>query len=449
MGRRILLCLLVLGSALSAGLLLRQDTRPNVVLIIIDTLRADKLGAYGFPLVTSPELDALASKGARFDRVITQACWTRSSIGSMLTSLYPRRLGIYKERWDILKNEFTTLPEVLKGAGFHTLGVTANPNINSLFNFHQGFDFHQDSNVVFNWMEPVEGQVKLNKDSTPILKAHQIFPMVLEKMAQAPSFPAYAQVNIMDVHAWEKIPETQIDADLAGRPDSRYLQTVRIASKQVGDFVAKVLALPGWENTLFVITSDHGEGLFDHPDVPNSTRHGNVLYESNAVVPLILFHARSKLLKGQVIREPVRMLELMPTVLDYIGIEPPNKFDGVSTLPLIKNGAFSAEDPRPEIFITESTWKKNVNKIAIYDQNWKYIDNRDGWPQVLPRELQRETPENGIRTDKGEQHPQLREQLRARVAEWEAQHPAAEPAQPGEGPSPQELEQLKTLGYLK
>ena len=118
-----------------------SPSKPNIVLIIIDTLRADMLGAYGFPLPTSPELDSFSREGVRFSRVVTPNTWTRPSHGALLTSLHPRTLGLYQEKGEILANRFVTLAETLQNDGYFTVGATANPNINSAFNFQQGFDF--------------------------------------------------------------------------------------------------------------------------------------------------------------------------------------------------------------------------------------------------------------------------------------------------------------------
>jgi arylsulfatase A-like enzyme len=125
-------------SIAAAVVLLQNPSPPNVVLIIIDALRQDKLGAYGFSEETSPEIDRMARQGVRFDSVIAQSSWTRPSIGSMLTSQYPRTLGIYKEKDEVLPHDAVTLAEVLKEAGYTTIGATANANINSSFNFQQG-----------------------------------------------------------------------------------------------------------------------------------------------------------------------------------------------------------------------------------------------------------------------------------------------------------------------
>jgi len=148
-----------------------MHTRPNVVLIIIDTLRADKLGCYGFPGDISPELDKMAKKGVQFNNVIAQSSWTRPSIGSMLTSLYPRSLGIYKEKFDILADWYVSLPEILQAKGYSTVGITANPNINKFFNFDQGFDIYMDSHVIFNWMNPEKGKVPMSVKEGPVGKS--------------------------------------------------------------------------------------------------------------------------------------------------------------------------------------------------------------------------------------------------------------------------------------
>ena len=146
----------VAGGPLAAG-------QPNVVLIIIDTLRADQVGAYGSAAGATPELDALAARGVRFDRVIAQSPWTRPSIGAMLTGCYPRTLGIYDEMDQALDGRFTTLAEALKAAGYTTLGVHSNPNINAFFNFDQGFDAYIDSEVWYGFMHPEPGQQRFGQ----------------------------------------------------------------------------------------------------------------------------------------------------------------------------------------------------------------------------------------------------------------------------------------------
>ena len=141
-----------------------SPSKPNVVLIIIDTLRADMLGAYGFPLPTSPEFDSYSRKGVRFSRVVASNTWTRPSHGALLTSLYPRTLGLYDEKGQILADHFVTLAETFQKHGYFTAGATANPNINSHYNFHQGFDVYVDTSVVLGWMAPGPGEHVVDVD---------------------------------------------------------------------------------------------------------------------------------------------------------------------------------------------------------------------------------------------------------------------------------------------
>jgi arylsulfatase A-like enzyme len=117
----------------------------------------------------------MARQGVRFDSVIAQSSWTRPSIGSMLTSQYPRTLGIYKEKDEVLPHDAVTLAEVLKEAGYTTIGATANANINSSFNFQQGFDHYIDSNVLYHWMDAPEGGAK-RKAKAPLPSARQCIP---------------------------------------------------------------------------------------------------------------------------------------------------------------------------------------------------------------------------------------------------------------------------------
>lgn len=447
--------ILVIGIAviaLLAGIVIfnrssSSGKKPNVVFIIIDTLRADKLGSYGVGLPLSPELDSLAQQGVLYERVISQSSWTRPSIGSMLTSIQPRILGIFKEQWDKLGDQFVTLAETLKENGYYTIGVTANPNINSFFNFNQGFNIYIDSDVVFPWMDKVEGKRAATKTNRP-KPATDIFRIALEQLEQHKGdLPIYLQINIMDVHAWHRMRPENIDADLRDQKDARYLQTVRVASREVGKFVEAVKNLPGLENTLFVITSDHGEGLSDHPAVPKSTKHGNLLYESHVIVPLILYNSVDPDLTGKRISQPVRQLELMPTILDYLGIKPPTGVEGVSTLPAIKDPTVTLE--LPENFVTETNWR-NVDKIAVYTDGWKYIENRDNWPGVNPKELQLQGGlENGVLTDQISNQPEVASHLERGLSSWEKIFPKGHATASKAQPSNKEVEQLRSLGYLK
>ncbi|MCP4645066.1 MAG: sulfatase [bacterium] len=427
-----------------------DSPRPNVVLLIIDTLRADMLGSYGFDDPVSPELDAMAAEGVRFHYPIAQCSWTRPSIGSLITSRYPRTLGLYKERDEALNDRFVTLAEALQGHGYTTFGITANPVINSVFNMHQGFDTYIDSAVVFKWMKDMDVAVDarapvVGRDRLP--SAMHLYDQTLEFATAHPEEPCLVYLNIMEMHeAWrgrKSLTRPELRGKHKGRPSSGYLDALHQVSLDTHGFAQQLTSLPGWEDTFFVILSDHGQGLGSHPSVTFSTAHGRLLYESQVRVPLILW--RREGLKPANIARPVRLLDVMPTILEYVGAVGPEGMDGMSLLPLL-----GGEDlPLPDLLMTETQYRK-YDKVGVYGREWKLFDNRDGHWGVNPLELQRVgVTENGKRTDCVKGHPEIAEKLRAHMAAWEAAHPRV-PATPcTRDLTDAEREQLEAIGYLK
>lgn len=418
---------------------------PNVVLIVIDTLRQDKLGTYGFPKATSPEIDLMAERGVRFDRVIAQSSWTRPSIGSLLTSQYPRTLGIYKERDQVLPDDFVTLAEALHEAGYTTLGATANANINASFNFHQGFDSYLDSTVLLRWMRD-------SNEATPqgeqrLQSARQIFDSLLAQVKEHGAPPYYLQANVMEVHEHhdERMDLSAYEAPFSGEPASRYLAAIRLVSAEIARFRGKLSALPEFERTLFVIVSDHGEGLNDHAPVEDSAGHGRLLYESQVLVPVILYATDGSLPRGKVVTTPSRLLDVMPTLLDYLGLDAPPGVAGTSMMAAVDG----LEPSRlPEHFVAETEFRSS-NVVAIYGPRWEYVEHRAPHVGTDPRELQdTRVPERGTKTNQLEAYPATGVELKTYLQEWERAHPRAEPTAPAAPLQALEEEQLRALGYL-
>ncbi|HVR70226.1 MAG TPA: sulfatase [Vicinamibacteria bacterium] len=458
---RVPLAVLAAGIAALAQCSRGAPARPNVVLVILDTLRADALGCYNdaYPDL-SPEIDALARQGARFLDVTAQSSWTRPSVGSLLTSVYPRTLGIHGERWDVLPDGFVTLAEALRAAGYETVGVTANPNLNEVFNFHQGFDTYVESAVVWDWMRPAPGQKQGGRKQT-LPDSERILERMLDHARSRTSRrPLYMQIVLMEVHeGWKLVrPEFRTNyRGLVGAPKG-YWDGVRQVSFDLGRFVERLVALPGWRNTLFVITSDHGQGLGDHPAVTRSWGHGLLLYGSQVKVPLILYDPAAAAgrfsregtphsLRPQEVEGRVRLLDVMPTILDYVGVPAPPDVDGRSLTPLL-TGARKAPD-LPPYDVTE-TYYDGSDKRAVHSRSWTYIENRDGHEGVNARELQRAgASENGRLTDRIDEHPAVARELADYLRAWERRFPRRPATQPARGPSQDVVDQLKALGYIK
>lgn len=465
-----LLCLVFVAAPWSAG---QGETpassvrQPNVVLIIIDTLRADYLGCYGHTENPSPELDALSARGVRFADVLAQSSWTRTSIGCMTTSRYPRSLGLYKLKGEMLDDRFTTLAETFRAAGYRTLGVTANPVINSAFNMHQGFDEYVDSQIIFPWMGKAvkprdrwwflrpwllrsvkDEQGRTFKMDPRLNSAVDVYGTILRKVREEGRGPWFVQACIMEVHEAHRGRHSLTRPDhkrlFKGAENREYLCAVRQASKDTHDFVTELASLPGWDNSLFIIASDHGEGLDSHPHVPHSARHGRLLYESHVKVPLILYRPDGALEPG-VVPERVRLLDLMPTVLELAGVAGPPEMEGLSLAPLLPGRG--GEVALPKCFVTETQFGK-FDKSAVYGPMWKLFLNRDGHRNLSGVELQRVGMlEDGERTDAAGEHGNQTAAMQAFFEEWQRLHPAAEPTPCSGGLTEDEAEQIRAIGY--
>ncbi len=350
----------------------------------------------------------------------------------MLTSRYPRTLGIYTELEDALPDRFETLAEILRSHGYLTIGATANPNINSSYNFDQGFDDYVDSTALFRWMHDPEDPKSQEAPQTQ--DGVEIFTSLLERAPRSSDRPVYLQANIMEVH----------------RPagEAGYARLVRQASHLVGQFVERVRALPGWERTVFVITSDHGQGLSDHPalDRPGRT-HGFHVYDSQVDVPLILFSTADDLPRGRTVDHPVRLLDLLPTLLDVLGLGIPPDLDGVSLLPVILDETHALD--LPSYFVTESQFR-DVDAVGVYGGAWNYFENRAPLEGTDAYELQRAaSKENGAATNRIDSEPTKAAERAEFLARWEARYPKAEPSRRVQPLSDEERSQLESLGYLE
>ncbi|HIK60537.1 MAG TPA: hypothetical protein EYF98_07580 [Planctomycetes bacterium] len=433
-----------------------EAPRPsNIVLVIIDTLRADKVSSYGCEVDTSPALTVLAEQGMQFDSVIAQSSWTLPSVGSMLTSRYPRSLGLKMEDGQMVPDEAVTLAEILQREGYATFGITANPNLNSRYNFHQGFDHYSDSSVVFHRRDASIPEGAISYLNAPLRSTPEILAETLEfARGLGGDRPGYIQLNLMEVHEWIK-PDQYLRPEYRGLFEEEVAAPYLCAIRQVTDdtvaFIHDLASLPGWEDTLFIVTSDHGEGLGDHPDVPRSMGHGSLLYGSHIRVPWIVYNPiwQRGVGQGPSVRRvaaPLRLLDLVPTTLDALGVPVPPDCRGTSAWPLALGQTDRMDTP--EFMVTE-TYFRGVDKISAVGGQWQYINNRAKHPGVPRHELQaNDQRPNGIQTDvSSTQRGEVR-RMRAFLEDWELRHPSAEPVPLVGELSPEAEGQLRAIGYL-
>ncbi len=332
---------------------LAQRKDLNVLFILIDMLRADRLGSYGYPRATSPTIDYLAQHGVRFARHLSQSSWTKSSMASLWTSLYPLRAGV--TRYDEGLPEEAQLPaEILKQAGFRTVGLYRNGWVAPSFGFAQGFDTY-------------ERPIGTGVPATAIVRN----PTVREGATDLDAVRAAAEflkvrgkerwflyLHLMDLHEYLYDPSTAIfGSSYSDVYDSAILRTDRMIQQLLGD-----LATGGHlSNTLIAIGSDHGEAFLER----GFEGHARNLYRETQEVPLILAFP-FRLEPGLTIETRTQNVDLWPTLLDLLELPPLAPSDGRSRLPEIL--AAARGKPLPE---TQET------AVAFLDQTW-------GTPQMKP-----------------------------------------------------------------
>lgn len=334
---------------LSAWLFRPSPSGPNVVVVVVDTLRRDHLATYGYARQTAPFLDRLAREGAVFDG-LSPSSWTKPATASLLTGLHPlhhQAVG----RLDALPEPVETLGEILRERGYRTLGVSANGWISREFGFDQGFDelllldSHDQAEKVNEQVLPLAARL----EPPFFLYVHYIDP-------HAPYGPrtawnggelpaglrAQAPVTIESLAPFEM---QERPAEVLNRVRDLYDGEIRGADRGIEQLVRALRDQGLMEDTILVVTSDHGEEIGDH----GRMSHGLSLYEEVVRVPLVI-HAPDRIRAGRY--GLASLLDVLPTLADLVGFETPQGWtglDGISLAGALRGGAAPAT-PRPFLF---------------------------------------------------------------------------------------------------
>jgi len=312
--------------------------RLDVVVLVIDTLRADRVGVYGSDAGLTPTIDALAATGAVFERAYAQSSWTNPSVASLLTSRYQSQHGITNVM-TILPESESTLAEVFWLNGYLTAGFSANTGIAHERGFGQGYTNY----VVYQPEYGDDGPF----DAVPA-RAAVLNQGALEWLdAQPRSKPVFMWLQYMEPHFPYVLPEPLAELDGAPCPDPVkakmsdpdgpapapevmravelcYDASVKAADTAVAALVGELRRRGRLEHTIIAITSDHGEELREHGRVG----HGYTLYDEVIRVPLVI--ALPWNTHGLTVSKVVRLIDLAPTLLELAGIRPPKSFEGRS-----------------------------------------------------------------------------------------------------------------------
>ena len=311
----------------------RGDGRRSVVLISIDTLRADRIGCYGFSGVRTPAFDELARRGVRFERCVAQAPLTLPSHTTLLTGMSPVRHGVRDNGGFFAPPELRTMAEVFKDGGYRTGAVVGAYVLDSKWGLDQGFDFY------FDRFDTDREQGFSVADVQR--RGGEVIDEAVRWLGGNRGGPFFLFVHLYDPHTPYDPPPPFRD-EYRDRP---YLGEIAYADGEVGRLV-RFLANEGLEaTTTVVLCSDHGESLGEHGE----DTHGFFVYEETVRVPLIVAGPDISG-RGAVREETVSLSDVMPTILDLAGLDGPAEVEGRSLVPLLGGKKGGQESAYSETF---------------------------------------------------------------------------------------------------
>ena len=444
-GRRVLL---LVGLAFACSL--EPPGPPNVLLITIDTARADHFSVYGYSRDTTPVLRKFATEGVRFDAAYAPTATTAPTHASIFTGLYPpthRVLmnGIY------LDDAHETLAETLGLAGWASGAVVSSYVLHPKFNYGQGFenwdaDFSQ-ANVpdgVTAWEgDRVEGKFYGRADDTTRRAISW-----LKSLAGA-GRPFFLFVHYYDPHDPYQ-PPSEFAKRLPPLSDramdqtiSRYDAELAFTDAEIGRLLETLDDLELSENTLVVVAGDHGEGLMTHGHM----NHGVQIYEEAVRVPLLI-RWPNRIPGEKVVAEPMEIIDIAPTIADLAGVAVvPQAYAGRSLASRLL-GEERHIDERPiwlyrrtyQGSMVSRTWAKG-EQFGIREGRWKYILG----PSEGTEELFDLVADPGEKNNVRGQHPEVATRLAAKVEVWRREHTREDPEEVGV--TPEDRRRLKALGY--
>src|SRR5437588_12479462 len=304
-------CFLVLPPTFAAG-----NPTTNVVIVTIDTLRADHLGCYGYKHIRTPNIDALAADGVRFERAYTAVPVTLPSHTVIFTGTYPIHSGMHDFAANVLNPSQPTLASVLKQHGYATGAVVASAVLDSRFGLNRGFDFYYD-HFDFNRLE----EANLDEMERP---GNVVADEVLNWLGKNYQKRFFLWMHLYDPH-YPYRPPAPYSEDYKSHP---YDGEIAFADAQVGRLLRFLKDKGLYQHTLIVLSGDHGEGLGEHGE----QTHGFFIYNSTLQVPLVVRLPAGP--RDKHVNALVSLADIMPTVLEALKLDIPAQVQGKSLLPL-------------------------------------------------------------------------------------------------------------------
>lgn len=434
---------------------------PSVILIIADTLRADYVGAYGSTETKTPAMDRLADDGVVFENAFSNSTWTRPSVATILTSLYPSSHKVM-HKIDLLPEGVTTIAETMKDAGYRTVGYVTNINVAPSFHFEQGFEEYYYLSPEFFFGA---------SDSASKLSFYSVLRLLRERFLSSSKWvqyyyqdgqtvnasalpwlerngegPFFTLIHYMDPHdpyfeipyngvAVARVDTPHPDPSQRDRLIELYASNVEYLDRFIGNLLEGLEASGQYEDTVIALVADHGEEFYEH----QGWWHGTTLYDEESRVPFLVKLAGNAR-AGTRVKEAAQLLDLSPTLAAAAKVEAPGAWQG--------RDLFS-DAKAPEALFQEEDHEGNVLH-SIRTDRWKLIVANEGNPRGLePVELYEIQADPKETTNVAAANPEVVEKLSADL-ELLKEH-ARSRAVTGETGVMDEAtkDRLKSLGYLE
>jgi len=429
-----------------------EKTPPSVLLITLDTTRADRLGVYGYDTPTSPNLDALGRAGVVFEQAISTASNTPVSHASILTGQYPYHHGLrvlHGSFQNRLPESALTLAERFRQASYRTAAFVSAFPVSRRFGLQQGFDVFDEDFLVGEESGRVSKTGVINTGMNQ-RRADATTDRALATLRASPG-PFFAWVHYFDPHDVLMLPPEEFvnprEVEGIQRDKLRILydEEIRFMDREIGRLLAGVAH---HDDLIVAVVADHGEGLGDH----DWWTHG-VLYQEQIRVPLMIRAASAP--AGRRVRHLVRSIDIAPTLLDLAGLDVPQDIDGRSLVPL-----FSDATPAPGYSAYSDSFSPTVYTAPTLDPMILFTDDRSGVLISIVREGYKyvhhvSQPEKSelyhLGRDPGEidnrliAEPEVAERMRVDLEARDWRMKLDTEATPM---SPEEIERLRALGYL-
>ena len=475
---------------------------PNVLLISLDTLRADHLSSYGYHLPTTPALDGLAASGVRFEDVTVPTPKTWPAVATMLTGASPRTTGVRLANRQ-LREDLPVLPEIFAAAGYRTGGIVTNFNLLKQYGFGRGFDDYVEA-----WEEAwdvLHPGSPLPEDPTERLKmlfsaggmsalfqatdAKLVTDRALEWISsggeEAPPF--FLWLHYMDPHGpydpppgYRKLfegqyPEQIVSLDELHSPHlhtqkgsktpvadlgfykARYDREIRSLDDQLARLFESLSETGIAANTLVVVTADHGEALGTHGYY---FEHGLQPYQECARVPLIVAGAGCEaegLAAGRTVEAPVGLIDVPPTVLDLAGLDVPESFEGQSLAGLIRGESGASAPTNVFMESGDDRYVDRPMQLSVRQGPWKliYVRSPEDRLQLAGTTFElynlESDPDEQVNLAEDPEYADIVGKLFHELTVWQDVHPVGTGLSTEEfmkGLDPVAEETLRALGYL-